>query len=98
MIRMLRAKRLLMVLALATLFARCAAAQGSNDNVVLITLDALRADRLRCEGYDASGRTLPERARRLAVVELEVLFPEGRFTAGHGQSAVRRGRGPKPRW
>jgi len=28
------------------------------------------------------------------MVELEVLFPEGRFTAGDGQSAVRRGRGP----
>ena len=28
MIRLLRAKRLLLVLALATLFARCAAAQG----------------------------------------------------------------------
>jgi arylsulfatase A-like enzyme/Tfp pilus assembly protein PilF len=53
MIRMLRAKRLLMVLALATLFARCAAAQGSNYNVVLITLDTLRADHLRCYGYDA---------------------------------------------
>ncbi len=53
MIRMLRAERLLMVLALATLFARCAAAQGSNDNVVLITLDTLRADHLRCYGYDA---------------------------------------------
>jgi len=32
----------------------------------------------------------------LAAVELEVLFPEGRFTAGHPQSAVRRGRGPEP--
>ena len=53
MIGMLRAKRLLMVLALATLFARCAAAQGSNYNVVLITLDTLRADHLRCYGYDA---------------------------------------------
>jgi arylsulfatase A-like enzyme/Tfp pilus assembly protein PilF len=53
MIRMLRAKRLLMVLALATLFARCAAAQGPNYNVVLITLDTLRADHLRCYGYDA---------------------------------------------
>jgi hypothetical protein len=35
-----------------------------------------------------------EGAPRLAMVELEVLFPEGRFTAGDGQSAVRRGRGP----
>ena len=50
---MLRAKSLLMVLALATLFARCAAAQGSKYNVVLITLDTLRADHLRCYGYDA---------------------------------------------
>jgi len=50
---MLRAERLLMVLALATLFALSAAAQGSNDNVVLITLDTLRADHLRCYGYDA---------------------------------------------
>jgi len=38
-----------------------------------------------------------EGARRWAVVELEVLFPAGRFTAGHGQSAVRRRRGPQPR-
>jgi arylsulfatase A-like enzyme/Tfp pilus assembly protein PilF len=53
MIRMLRAKRLLLVLALATLFARCAAAQGSNYNVILITLDTLRADHLRCYGYEA---------------------------------------------
>ena len=34
-----------------------------------------------------------EGAQRLAVVELEVLFSAGRFTAGYGQSAVRRGRG-----
>ena len=34
-----------------------------------------------------------EGAPRLAVVELEVLFSEGRFTAGDGQSAVRRGGG-----
>jgi hypothetical protein len=34
-----------------------------------------------------------EGARRLAVVELVVLFPEGRFTAGDGQSTVRSGRG-----
>ena len=61
---------------------------GSNYNVVLITLVTPRADHLRCYGYDARGRTLPKGARRLAVVELEVLFSEARFTAGHGQSAV----------
>jgi hypothetical protein len=32
----------------------------------------------------------------LAVVELEVLFSAERFTAGDGQSVVRRGRGPQP--
>ena len=37
-----------------------------------------------------------EGAGRLAVVELEVLLPDGRFTAGDGQSAVRTGRGPQP--
>jgi hypothetical protein len=31
----------------------------------------------------------------LAVIELEVLLPEGRFTAGDGQSAVIRERGPE---
>jgi arylsulfatase A-like enzyme/Tfp pilus assembly protein PilF len=50
---MLRAKRLLMVLALATLFTPCVAAQGPSYNVVLITLDTLRPDHLRCYGYDA---------------------------------------------
>ena len=29
------------------------------------------------------------------MVELEVLFPEGRFTAGDGQSPVSTGRGPE---
>jgi hypothetical protein len=35
-----------------------------------------------------------EGARRWAVVALAVLLPEGRFTAGDGQSAVRKRRGP----
>ena len=39
---------------------------------------------------------MSEGARRLAVVELEVLFSAERFTAGDGQSVVRRGRGPQP--
>ena len=30
------------------------------------------------------------------MVELEVLFSAERFTAGDGQSVVRRGRGPQP--
>ena len=34
-----------------------------------------------------------EFARRLVVAELAALFPEGRFTAGDGQCAVRRGEG-----
>ena len=63
---------MMMVLPPAALFARCAAAQGSDYNVALITLDTPRADHLRCYGYDASGRTLPEGARRLAAFELEV--------------------------
>ena len=50
MIRMLPAKRLWVAVALATLFAPCAAAQGTDYNVVLITLDTFRPDHLRRYG------------------------------------------------
>jgi len=56
MIGMLRAKRLLMVLALATLFARCAAAQGSNYNLALAAVCLLAAG---SQGLERMNALLP---------------------------------------